>query len=387
MKKLTVRIALSLVAVFLLWRVYGLITSGTEDGQRGPSRPPVAVEVDQPIYGTISETRQLTGTVHPLYQYIIAPKVSGRVVDIRKRIGDWLDKGEVVARIDDAEYQQDVFEAEANLKIAEAGLIEAQSRFELAQQDLERMQSLQAKGMISSAEFDVAAANHKALESRLKLARAQVDQRQAALKSAKIRSGYTILAASQPGFVGERFVDEGALLAPNSPVLSVIGIDTVFVRTTVIERDYGSIRPGQSAQVSVDAFPDQRFIGKVTRIAPRLAEASRVAEMEVEVANASQILKPGMFAKVTVVLQEKQDTQIVPSQAIVTRNGQHGVFLVKNGETVANYVPVETGIVAPEKTEIVSPQLEGLVVTLGQHLLEDGGPVILPQNTGTTPND
>jgi RND family efflux transporter MFP subunit len=379
-KKLTFRIVIAFVIIFLLWRIYRLIIPGADSDQQLHSRPPVAVEVDRIRYGSINEVRQLTGTVYPYYQYIVAPKVSGRVININKRIGDWVRAGEVVARIDDAEYQQAVREAEANLKIAKAALLEVESQLELSKQELERMESLQEKGLVASAELEAATAKYTAQKSRVKLTQAQVEQREATLKSVKIRLSYTILTASEPGFVGERFIDEGTLLAPNAPVISVVGIDTVFVRTTVIERDYGRIKPGQSAIINVDAFPDKSFSGMVTRLAPQLREASRVAEMEVKVVNDSLILKPGMFAKVTVVLQEKDQAQIIPNQAIVTNNGQSGVFIVKQGENTAHYVPVEVGIIGKQKTEIISPVLEGLVITLGQHLLEDGSPVILPND-------
>jgi len=365
--------------VVLLWRIILLVTKDSGGGSNRFARPPVAVEVDSVRYAPIQETETFTGTVTPIYQYILAPKVSGRVVQIKKRIGDWVRKGEVVARIDDSEYQQAVREAEANLKIAQASLREATSQFALATQDLERVQSLQEKGIASPSELDAAQTNFTAQQSRLELATAQVEQREAALKSANIRLSYTVLAGTGPGFIGERYVDEGSLLAPNAPIVSVIGIDTVIVQTTVIERSYGRIRLGQLAEVGVDAYPAKRFYGAVARIAPMLQEASRVARMEIEVVNDSLLLKPGMFARVRVVLEQRDSTQVVPSQAVVSRGTENGLFVIGNYETVAKYFPVQVGIVSSEKTEILSPKIEGLVVTLGQHLLEDGSPVILPK--------
>ena len=376
------RVIISIVSIFvliLLWRIFSLIFPGDSDQSAKSARPPVAVEVDSVSYGEIREIGQFTGTVLPQYQYIVAPKVSGRIIEIRKRIGDWVKAGELVARIDDAEYQQEVREAEANLKIAQASLAESRSQFELAGQEKNRVESLQSKGIASPAELDAAVSNYSAQESRHQLAQAQVEQRQASLKSAQIRLGYTVLTASTPGFVGERFVDEGALLAPNSAVISIIGIDSVIVRTTIIERDYGRIQKGQKAEVKVDAFPSQTFAGLVSRIAPMLQETSRVAQMEVEVANESSLLKPGMFARVMVVITEKDSVQNVSSRAVVEHSGVTGLFVVDKVDKIVHYVPVKTGIVTPENTEILSPIIEGQVVTLGQHLLDDGSPVLLPQ--------
>lgn len=364
--------------VIFIWRVALLVVKGNEGSSGRSGRPPVAVEVDSVRYEPIQETRQLTGSIHPLYQYIVAPKISGRVLRISKRIGDWVRPGEIIAKIDDGEYQQMVLESDANLRISLANLAETESQLELARQELDRVRSLQEKRIASVAELETATTKFDALQSRMELAKAQVEQREAALKTARIRLSYTTLAATEPGFIGERFVDEGSMLAPNSPVVSVIGIDTVIVRTTVIERVYGLIQVGQPAGIEVDAFPGRTFQGRVSRLAPMLQEASRVAQMEVEVANESRLLKPGMFCKVTVLLAEKDSAQVVPTRAVVTRNGADGVFVVKGGEAAVRYVPVELGISTPERTEIISPKIEGAVVSLGQHLLEDGSAVILP---------
>jgi len=375
-KRVAMAVGLALV-VLLGWRV-GLLLWGST-GAAGPrgARPPVAVETEEVRREPIRETRELTGTVQPLYQYVVAPKVSARLVRLHHRIGDWVRAGEVVAQLDAGEFEQAVLEAEANLKIAQANLVEAQSQFELAAQELERVQSLQAKGISSPAELDAAVTNHRALESRVRLAQAQVEQRQAALNAARIRLGYTVLRATEPGYVGHRFVDEGTLLAANAPVVSVVGIDTVIVRTTVIERVYGRVRVGQEAEVRVDAFADSVFAGRVLRLAPVLDEGARVAQMEVVVANADRVLKPGMFARVQVVLDQRASAQTVGARAVVNRDGAHGVFVVDPAAAVAHYVPVELGIVAGDRAEIVRPAIAGPVVTVGQHLLADGGRVIL----------
>lgn len=371
-----------LFSLLLIWRIYILIFASRTDGSGSSGTPAVAVQVDSIRHESITDLRQFTGSVYPIYQYIVAPKVSGRVLTIRKRIGDWVRAGEPIAAIDDAEYLQALREAEANLRIAESALIEAESQAILASQDLERVRLLKEKGIATQAEYDLASSNQIARDSRLELARAQIEQRQAALKSAQIRLGYTTLAASEPGFIGERFVDEGALLTVNAPVVSVVGIDRVIVRTTIVERDYGRIQVGQKAAVSVDAHPDQAVPGTVARIAPVLDEASRVAKMEVEVENKGHLLKPGMFARVMVTLASSEQAQTVPSKAIISRNGANSLFLTSADGRQARHVPVEVGIVSGERTQIIAPRLEGLVITLGQHLLQDGSPILVPAPGG-----
>lgn len=370
-------VIIAVIVALLGYRVSRLLLQRQDGGQAGGQRPAVAVEAVPVIYGPIKEIRKFTGAVFPYNQYVVAPKVSGRLVQIRKRIGDHVDKGELIARIDDAEYQQAVRESEANMKIAEASLAEAQSQFELARQEKERLESLESKGMVTEAELDATLGNYDAREARYNLAMAQVEQRKAALESSRIRLGYTILKASSPGFIGQRFVDEGALLAPNAAVVLVVGIDSVIVRTTIAERDYSHIDQGQPVDVLVDAFQGRRFPGTVARIAPMMQEASRMAEIEVEVYNMSHLLKPGMFARIEVITAEKENTQLVPSTAVVERGGETVIFVIPEDEFIVRYVRAKTGIVTPDLTEILEPKVNGRVVTLGQHLLEDGSPIVV----------
>jgi len=105
------------------------------------------------------------------------------------------------------------------------------------------------------------------------------------------------------------------------------------------------------------------------------------------VANDSLLLKPGMFARVIVRIAEKDQAQYVASRALVRKTGILGVFVVDGTEQIARFVPVTTGIASNEYTEVVSPILNGVVVTLGQHLLDDGSPVIISLPTGSTMDD
>ncbi len=374
------RAAGGLLLLALGWRIVLLVLASGQTPASRSAQAPVAVQVEAVRREGIRDIRELTGTIFPAYQYVVAPKVAGRIMDIGVRIGDWVEADQVVARLDDAEFQQALLEAQANLRIAQANLAEARSQFALAEQELARVRSLQEKGISSSAELDAAATSFDALESRINLAEAQVQQRQAALTSARIRLGYTVLHASKPGYVGERFVDPGSMLAPNAAVVSIIGIDTVIVRTTVIERIYGQVQAGQPATITVDAFPGQRFAGQVARLAPELREASRVARMEVEVPNAGQQLKPGMFSRVELVLMEKESAQIVPAPALVHRQGVRGVFAVDEGGDTARFISVTVGVETAERIEIITPHIAGKVVTLGHHLLQDGTPVLLPDS-------
>jgi RND family efflux transporter MFP subunit len=182
------------------------------------------------------------------------------------------------------------------------------------------------------------------------------------------------------------------MLRANDPIVSVVDLSTVVAVIYVIERDFPEIRLGQRASVTTDAYPDRTFQGTVVRKAPVLKEESRQARVEIEVPNPDGALAPGMFVRAEIQFDEHPDATVVPVSALVRRNGRRGVFLVDREEMTARFMPVRPGIVEGRVAEVSDPPLEGLVVTLGQHLLADGAKIRLPdaepegtRNSGAAP--
>ena len=375
--KRLITITVILFLLFLSWRIFILVTKGNNNNYSANRDMPVAVVAETINKETIKEIKEFTGTIHPAYQYVIAPKISGRLERITKRIGDFVLENEEIASIDDSEYQQALLEAKANLSIAKINLTEAKSQFELAEIELGRVNSLKEKDFVSLSAVEEANKSFISAKSKLDLANAQIEQKKAALKLAEIKLSYTILEASRSGFVGERFSDEGSLLTANSPIISVVGIDNVIIRSNLIEKIYAKIKVGQEAEIETDAFPGEIFKGKVSGVAPILKEDSRMAEMEIKVENQSHTLKPGMFCKIYIVLDKKENITVVPNNAIVTENGKTGIYIVDESNSTANYIPIQLGIVAANKSEILEPVIEGKIITVGQYQLKDGSKILL----------
>ena len=175
--------------------------------------------------------------------------------------------------MDDDEYAQQVEQAKAELAVAEANVQESESALAVEQREFERAQALREKKIASESDFDTARARYEAVEARNKVAIAQVAQRSAALAAAQVRLSYTRIAAEWEDsagkrFIGERFVDEGAMLRANDPIVSVIDISTLTAVVYVIERDYSQISVGQEALVTTEALPGKTFTGTVKRLAP-----------------------------------------------------------------------------------------------------------------------
>lgn len=388
-KAITIGVALAL-AGGLGWQIHRRLAerADTPEGGRGRGRP-VPVEASRASRATLRDEAEFSGTLSSRSRFIMAPKVSGRLERLLVDMGDEVRRGDLIAILDGEEYVQQTAQAQAELEVSQANLQEAQSAREVAANDLKRAIDLHAEQIASEAQLDEARARDRAAEARVQVARAQIRQREAALKTAQIRMAYTRLAADWEGegetrMIAERFADEGAMLRANDPVVSVTDVDTLLAVVHVIERDFPLIKPGQSATLRVDAHPGRRFEGRVTRRAPELDEVSRHARVEITVDNAERLLAPGMFARVRIGFDEREDACVVPRAALARRNGQTGVFQVDKDTMTVRYVPVSIGIVQGDLAEILEPDLDGWVVTLGHHLLEDGGAVSLPSASAPT---
>ena len=382
-KKLIVTIVILCGLSILGWQIYQKTSDSGKGFKRQRQNAPVAVEVALVKKASIRELGSFTGSLYPLSEFILAPKIPGRVEKILVNIGDKVKGGQLVAVLDDDEYHQQVSQAKAELEVANANLLEKNSTIENAKREYERNIALRKKKIASESSLDAAESEFKSQQAKLKVAIAQVAQKEAALKIAKVRLSYAQIKVTEnnsTGYkvVGERFVDEGAMLAPNTPIVSILDIEKLIAAIHVIGRDYPKIHPGMEAIISTDAFPGHTFTGKVIRIAPFLKEKSREARVEIEIPNVQKLLKPGMFVRVQIQFSEHENATLVPVTALFKKNGNQGVFIVDLKENKARFIPVTVGIVNGNQAEILNPAIKGAVVTLGHHLLEDGASIILP---------
>lgn len=382
---LAVKVGLVVVLAVAGWGIYKLVSSSGGGPGGGPRGVTVAVEIKPIERGLIRGIGLFSGTLIPKTSFTIAPKISGKVKRLLIDIGDLVRQGQLVAVLDDEEYQQQVLQAEADLRVAQANLVEAKSSLELSKRDLERARTLHAKGIQSDSQLDAAQAQAEAQESRFKVAQAQEANREAALETARVRLSYTQIKASwergsEVRYVGERFVNEGAMLSVNTQIISIIELKPITAVVYVTDRDYQSLLPGQETAITSSAFADKTFAGKVIRIAPLLKETSREARVEIEIDNPESLLKPGMFITAQVEYARHAEATIVPINSIVQRNNQSGIFLADLENKKARFIPIKVGIVQGERAEVLEPSpLSGDVVTLGHHLLEDGVNILLPQ--------
>ncbi len=344
---------------------------------------PVPVEVAPIQRGPIALQRTFSGELEALAEFVVAPKVSGRVERVLVNIADRVKRGQVVAELDNDEYVQAVAQAQADLEVARANLSEAESALQIADREYKRSESLFKRGIASDSEFDAAGQNRMARQAQLKVAAAQVAKARSALETANIRLGYTQVTAGWAGgdeyrVVAERYVDEGQTVAANAPLLLIDELHPIVGVVFVTERDYAHLKPGQPVTLTTAAYPGEPYTGRIDRIAPVFRKSTRQARIEMSIENPQHLLKPGMFIRATIILAQVPEATIVPEQALTIRDDKSGVFTVsQDGRSVA-WREVNVGIRQGDRSQVEGEGLSGRVVTLGQQLLKDGSPIIIP---------
>ena len=181
--------------------------------------------------------------------------------------------------------------------------------------------------------------------------------------------------------VAERHVDDGTMVAANTPLLSVVGLDPLVVAVHVTEQDYGRLHTGQAVSLVTDAYPGEEFSGHVARIAPVFAPESRQARVELEVPNPDGRLRPGMFVRARVVLARVEAAAIVPRAALVSQGDGHAVYVISDGDgDTARLQPVTVGVSDGERVQVDGLEGSARVITLGQAQLHDGAAIVLPES-------
>jgi RND family efflux transporter MFP subunit len=365
----------------------------TSSEKHGRDEQPVPVEVARIQQGPIVLQRTFSGELEALAEFMVAPKVGGRVEQVSVDIADTVNRGQVVAELDNEEYVQAVAQARADLLVAGATLTEARSALEIAEREFKRTESLLQRGIASDSDFDASRQDLLVKQAQLKVAEAQVTKARSSLETARIRLGYTKITAGWTGgddqrVVAERYVDEGQTVAANAPLLLIVELDPIVGVVFVTERDYANLKPGQSVSLTTDAFVGENFQGQITRIAPVFRKSTRQARIEMTIANPQHRLKPGMFIQATVTLARVPEATIVPEQALTVRNDQSGVFIVSADSRSVVWREVTVGIRDGNRMQVKGRQLSGRVVTLGQQLINDGSPITISgewKHTGVTP--
>ena len=346
-----------------------------------PTPAAVQVSVAPAIVRQLPRFFEANGSLAANQQTDVAAETSGKVVAVGVDLGSSVRRGQMIVKLDDADFRIKIQQAQAQVDQAKAtqrqneakiGLrpgqkfnpenvpevAAARSALELAEKNLRRYEKLVETGDISRAAYDqqksqrdqlaeqYQALIHQAQQNYAAVANAQgaVDAAQTQLSLAKRSLGYTVVLAPMSGYVSDRPADIGEYVSPQQKVATIVSLNPLRVRIDIPEQAISQIHAGESVSVQVAAYPDRNFAGHVARVSPSVTTASRTLTVEADVENPSSELKPGQFATVRILLPQTEPAVLVPKGALRTISGSTYVFVVKNGHA-------EQRLVQPGQTE------------------------------------
>jgi len=311
---------------------------------------PVAVDAAPVEVGRVVRQIEAVGTLAPNEDVTIRPEIDGPITEIGFREGQPVQRGQVLFRLDDSLLAAELARARADLALFEQNHV--------------RAQKLRNRGAGTERALDEAVAD---------LARGR-----AALSLAETRLSKTVITAPFDGVAGLRQVSIGDYVQQGEALVNVEQIDPMKVDFRVPELFLPEVSMGQRLDVTVDALPGRRFTGEVIALDPRIDVNGRALVLRALVPNDHGLLKPGLFARVTVILEQRDDALLVPESALVPSGRSLFVFKAVDGAAVRQ--PVEVGLYRKGQAEILTGLERGdLVVTAGQVKLRDGSKLLLPE--------
>ncbi|MFC1544448.1 efflux RND transporter periplasmic adaptor subunit, partial [Gemmatimonadota bacterium] len=243
------------------------------------------------------------------------------------------------------------------------------------------------------------------VQTRTEAAQAQVEQLEAALTQSQAALQNTEITAPFDGIIAARYLEAGDMVGPGLPVFRIVDMRKVKVVGDVSQERLGRLRVGLPARVRVSSYPGEVFEGTVSNISPVLDPLTRLATLEVEVPNAEERLRPGMFSEMEIVLSSLPDALLLPIDALIDEyrylaresftpspdgsaiagsgaESEASVFVVENGHARARHVRI--GLMSADQVQIAEGLQPGeVVVTAGRYRLSDGDPVRTTQQTGS----
>lgn len=351
-------------------------------GPGGGFRPPMTVEVIKVGRGKISAHLSVVGNLIGEATVDVAPKTGGRLTTMSVKLGDRVRRGQIIGKVEDREIVEQERQAEASHTVGEATIRQREADLNLALTNVERSRNLYGRQLLPKQTLDDAEARYTSAVAQVDLARAQLAQSASRLQELRINLANTNVVSPVDGFIAKRNVDPGAWVSQQVPLVSVVDISSLRLVANVVEKDLRMVTVGDPAVVEVDAFPGERFNGRIARVAPILDPATRTAPMEVEIPNREFRLKPGMYAKVNLEIENRENVVLIPKIALVDSEGQRGVYQPSE-ESKAAFKAVKVGIEDGERAEILEGLSEGeTIVSVGAGALRRNDQLVVAGQDG-----
>ncbi|KUK61518.1 MAG: Efflux transporter, RND family, MFP subunit [Synergistales bacterium 57_84] len=346
------------------------------------------VQTTTVVRGGIVKTVSATGSLNAVNTVNVGAQVSGTIRKIHVNYNSLVQRGDLLAEIDPSLLEANIRQSEAGVLSALASIQEARANLAEAKKNLERNRELFSRGYIAAMELDQSQTAYETALSRTRSSEASLSQARADLDYRRINLGHTRIVSPIDGVIINREVDEGQTVnaSQSAPTLFTIAEDLsrMQVEANIDEADIGLIRQGQAVQFTVDAFPDESFVGSVKEVRLAAATTDNVVSYTViiSVENEKKILMPGMTANVSVIVEKKDDILKVASSALRFRPSADSggsefrgtaLWTLEKGELVPHRV--KTGIYDGMFTEVEGEGLvEGMEVVTYMSSTSEGRP-------------
>lgn len=343
---------------------------------------PVAVVAHSVERGPIVAEVMGTGTLEARVQATVSPKISGRIAKVMVDQGEHVSAGRTLVTLDDAELQQQVAIAQANVEAANAAIerlktdrVRAVAVFEQAQRSHERTQKLVQQKAASPDDIDKASEALAVAESGVSRAEAAINEGQKAIIAAEKTLEYhrarlhdTKILAPFDGLIVKRTREPGDVVVPGSSILTLISMDELWISAWIDETEMARLRPEQSARVVFRSESEKSYPGKVVRLGREADRETREFVVDVQVLELPENWAVGQRAEAFIEVDSKDDALVLPARLLSNRDGESGVYLNENG--AAKFQPIMIGLRGRELIE----------VTVG---LQEGDDVVTPEDSRT----
>jgi len=359
--------------------------------------------------GEVNSFIKVTGVVEANETVRVTSEIMGQAKEIKVKDGERVNKGDILIVLSNEQIKIQVAQAQATLdsiqasydkiksgarpqeiKQAESALLQAKINRDSAEENYLRMETLFSQKAISEQKYEQAKNQYEiadiqyqsaqesyelviegASEEDIKSVEAQVRQTKAALDMAKYQLKNTQITAPISGKVTSIAVSSGEMVSPSLPLLSIIDISKTFVKVGISEKDISKIKEGQKVNIEIDAFPEERFQGKIVSKGVAVDQISKTLEIKIEILQPEVDIPIGVFARGDILVEANQDTLIIPSSALTRKKDGIYVYVIKEG--IARQKEVVLGIIQDERVEIleVLSDKEEIVI-LGNQDLKDG---------------
>ncbi len=340
---MTRKLSLILLAGCLGWLAAGCRKQSAQMG----GFPPVQVVAVEAKRQPVSENLSLVGTVMADEMVEIRSEVDGTVQEIKFEEGKPVEKGQLLIQLDPTKLAASLAEAEAGFKLSEA--------------NFDRVKQLLKGDLIAQQEYDQAASVYE-------VNRATMDRRRRELRDTQVRAPFA-------GVMGSRLISPGQVISKDTRLTSLVALDPVKIEVNVPERFLGEVQVSQKIEVSVAAYPDEKFKGDVFFIAPQVDPVTRTVLVKARMPNSDYRLKPGMFASLDLTLKIRENAVVIPEAALILSGDVVSVFIVDDKQT-AQLRMVKVGARMAGLVEITDGLKGGEpVIVEGFQKTRPGGPV------------